>query len=280
MSSLRFLSLLFLFGMKACSSVKGAESPPSLLDQSVSSPELRRTLTTEYESSTNNFSGDRLLAVAIGYAVESNYHRAKPIYEQFLHDHPDHPRALRGIGTICALQGRYGEAAGYLKKAWSLGDVGSLQPLAVVCIKGEKDDEVETLLPALLKHKSEDIGIAHCLVGYAIAKEPPRFELLLEAIDSMPDKEFVLRDDSLLLVRKAIARIQEIDSESPLLGPILRKIVRGYQADTNSWPRERFGILGDAHRLLNDFATAENLYFEMLKDHQNDPTVLRGLGVL
>ena len=42
-----------------------------IMDQAVSSAEVRRKLITEYENSPKEFHDDRLLAVAISYAVQN-----------------------------------------------------------------------------------------------------------------------------------------------------------------------------------------------------------------
>ena len=102
----------------------------SILDQAVSSAEVRRKLIGEYEASPQTFRDDRLLAVAISYAIGNQVLKARPVYETYLKDHPDHPRALRGLGGGYILEKRYDQAIVSLRKAWSLGDVDSLSMLA------------------------------------------------------------------------------------------------------------------------------------------------------
>ena len=123
----------------------------TILDQVISSAEVRHKLIKEYESASQEFHDDRLLAVAISYAVENQIPKAKPIYERFLKDHPDHPRALRGLAGQYILEGRYDEAIVYLRKAWSLGDIDSLSMLAGSYVKANRYAEMGDLIPSLAR---------------------------------------------------------------------------------------------------------------------------------
>src|ERR1043166_9094143 len=93
--------LIFSFqgaGIKVCAQEN------SLPDSATASPEVRHKLIKEYESSPGGFRDNRLLAVAISYAKEGKFTAAVPVYKQFLNSHPDHTRALRGLGTSYVFQ--------------------------------------------------------------------------------------------------------------------------------------------------------------------------------
>src|SRR5436190_667957 len=118
-------SFLFVAALSCAAAVTN-----SILDHAASSPEFARSLIAEYESSTNGFEDDRLLAVGIAYIGEDKFDRARSVYERFLKDHPDHTRALRGFGTVNLHQERYDAAIKCFKRAWSQGDRDSLAELA------------------------------------------------------------------------------------------------------------------------------------------------------
>src|SRR5207247_3946060 len=166
-----------------------------------SSGAVRRMLIAEYESSPQSFRDDRLLAVAISYAVENQIPKARPIYEQFLKDHPNHPRALRGVGANYLAEQRYDEAIVYLRKAWSLKDVDSLSMLAASYVKSERYAQMTDLIPSLLQYSERDAELVNWLVAYAIFyKDPPDVKLVLKALASLRDEAVFLRDDTTLLI--------------------------------------------------------------------------------
>src|ERR1044071_1119856 len=156
----------------------------TIMDQAVSSRELRRRLISEYENSPKDFHDDRLLAAAISYAVQNEIAKARPIYELYLRGHPNHPRALRGLAGGYIIEKRYDQAIIYLRKAWTLGDIDSLSMLAGSYVKPGRGAE-----------------IVNWLVAYAIFyKDPPDVKLVLKALSALGDQDILQREDTAQLI--------------------------------------------------------------------------------
>ncbi|HWW00249.1 MAG TPA: hypothetical protein VNZ64_11180 [Candidatus Acidoferrum sp.] len=244
-------------------------------------------LIDQYEAKTNDFADERLLAVAISYATEDHLDKATTVYERFLQDHPRNTRALRGLG-FCYF--RKGDMAGasqppkdailYLSKAWALGDTGSLVPLGACYLATKQYDQMELLLPSLLKQKQGDADVVSCLVAYALAKDPPREDLLLSAIEGIPDKEILVRDDLAQLLAKAVERLRAIAENEPASQAILRKVVRGYEADKQAWPKVRLCAVADAYCFLGERSEAEPIYRKVLENDPDNQYALTGLGAV
>jgi tetratricopeptide (TPR) repeat protein len=244
-----------------------------------------RKVIEEYESNPGEFRGDRLLAVAISYAEAGRYDQARPIYEQFLRDHPTHARALRGLGNIHFLQKRYDEAVACLRRAWELGDQQSLAALALAHLRAGKPGGMEYLIPSLLEHKRGNVEIVNCLLAYVLDrsrkdKEPLNTRLLLEALEGLPDMDVMRRDDTALLMSEVDGRLKDHVELWNARVSILRKITRGYEADPLNWPKARRGGVADAYGILQQYGKAEPIYRLVLNDQPNDVDALWGLGTL
>jgi tetratricopeptide (TPR) repeat protein len=270
-----FLSALIWAWSVAC-----AQTGTSIVDKAASSHDIRQRLIKDYESATNSFAGDKLLAVAVSYAVEGSFDKAKGVYRHVLVDRPGNTRALRGLGTICGLEGDYSKSIHYLNKAWTLGDTDSLQPLAVSCLRAKEYDRIANLLPDLVKRRNEDIGIVNCLLGYALSTDPPNESLLLEALDGVQDKHILDDADTTQLLGDAVNRLKTEELNNKTYQAILRKIVRGYQANTNHWPRARLLAVGEAYSGLMDRSNAESIYNQILKEDPANGSALLGLGIV
>src|SRR5262249_11340047 len=150
---------------------RGQAPGPSILDQAASSTNFSKHLTADYESSTNGFEGDRLLAVGIAYLVLDQFDRALPIYERFLRQNPDNTRALRGMGSVCFNLKRYHQAIECFRKAWDKGDIDSLAGLAGTYVNLGQFDDIKDLIPALSSNKRAHPIIVDCLLSYVLTKD-------------------------------------------------------------------------------------------------------------
>jgi tetratricopeptide (TPR) repeat protein len=251
----------------------------SIIDSAASSSEVRHRLIADYEVGTNAILNDRLMVVAVSYAVESNYDKAEPVYEKYLQAHPDDLDVLRSLGICCAFQKRYEKAASYFKKGWQLGDKDALQGLAVAYLNEGHYSELEDLRPSLIKNKGGNERIATCLLGLALSKDPPDEGLILSALEEIPDKEIFLHDDTDRFLAKAIGSLQTPEANNTTYQAICRKMIRGYLVDTNTWPKKNLLDVGDAYRALMDYSNAEVLYKAALKVYPSDEHALFGLGV-
>ncbi len=278
-SKCEILASLFIFGLQ-CVEVKVCTQENSLPDSAVASQEVRRKLITEYENSPKDFHDDRLLAVAISYAIQTEIRKARPIYELYLRNHPNHPRALRGLAGGYIIEKRYDQAIIYLRRAWMLGDVDSLSMLAGSYVKASRYAEMEDLIPSLLQHSEGDAEIVNWLVAYAIFyKDPPDVKLVLKGLSALSDQDILQRDDTAELISEVVARF----GRDPVLEmaqlPVLAKIVRGYEVDPKKWPVNRRIFAADSYCLVNQHAKAEPIYREILKAEPHDIPALRGLGI-
>ena len=137
----------------------------SILDPVTSSLGFRKQLIKDYESNPETFQGDRLLAVGIGYIEVDQFEKAQPVYERFLRDHPDSLRAYRGLGTVHYYQGHFDEAIKAYRKAWSLGDLDSLGPLAGTYVNRGRYAEMQDLLSSLEQNLKDNPVIINALIS-------------------------------------------------------------------------------------------------------------------
>ena len=252
----------------------------SILDRVSASPELRKQLLKEYESNPQTFHDDRLLAVGIGYIDEDQLAKAQPVYERFIRDHPNHPRAYRGLGTVHYYQNHFDEAIKAYRKAWSLGDLNSLGPLAGTYVNRERFSEMQDLIPALEQNVKDNPVIVNCLILYAIHfKDPPDVKLVMKALAGLPDESFLENEDTAQVLREVMARFGSAPELELSQLPILVKVIKGYQSDPKKWPANRRIYVADAYNLTGQFAKGETLYREILKDIPDDMPALRGLGI-
>jgi len=273
----RFALLLQLVITSLCLPLS-ADTTNSIVDQAAASSEVRSNLIAHYERSKVGFKDDRLLAVAVGYTANGQLELAKPVYLSFLKDHPNHEGALRSLGSVCTVQENFAEAIKYLKKAWELGDTASLGNLGLSYYRSDRFQELELLLPDLIKHKENDAVIVNCLLAYALLKNVPRESLLLEALEGLPDKDLALHEDTLFLAATAANRLKSYDENNKTLNLICQKIIRGYLADTNAWPKASLPGVGEAYFLSGDCSNAEAIYKEVLRSEPDNGRVLLGLG--
>jgi len=250
------------------------------MDQAVSSADVRHELIAEYETSPQSLHDDRLLATAISYALEKQTLKAKSIYERYLKDHPNNPRALRGLAGQHIVEQRYDQAIVYLRKAWALGDVDSLSMLAGSYVKAGKYAPMEDLIPSLLQHSQGDAEIVNWLIAYAIFyKDPPDAKLVLKALVGLRDQDILQRDDTTQLLSEVVARFGRDPALEMAQLPILSKLIRGYEADPQKWPANRRIYVADSYCLVGEHAKGEPLYREVLKENPDDVPALRGLGI-
>jgi tetratricopeptide (TPR) repeat protein len=260
-----------------CGSGAAAES---IMDQAVSSADVRRELITEYETSLQRLQDDRLLAVAISYAKEGKYTNAVPVYKRFLVSHPKQIRALRGLGTTYLYLERHEEAINYLRKSWSLGDIDSLSTLAVAYVRSGKYAQMEDLVSALVQHSQGDAEIVNCLIAYAIFyKDPPDAKLVLKALAGLRDQDILQRDDTTQLLSEVVARFGRDPALEMAQLPVLGKIIHGYEADPQKWPANRRTYVADSYCLAGQHTKGEPIYRELLKENPDDVSALRGLGI-
>jgi tetratricopeptide (TPR) repeat protein len=232
----------------------------------------------DYEAAPKMFADDRLLAIAISYALETNYAKAVDIYQLFLKDHPDNTRALRGMGMIYSIQGRDQEALAPLSKAWSLGDAKSLQGLTATRLALGQYDEVTKLLPDLRVQMSNNLGIVNCLIDYSLDVRPSRPDLLVEAVNSVPDDQIRVVEDSAHLMSQVIVKIWSVDPNNEAVHIVAKKVIHAYFANTNAWPTDSLLGVGDAFFISRQYPTAEALYRGILNQQPDNAGALVTLG--
>lgn len=252
----------------------------SLADQALASASIRQNLITGYEVSPGDFRNERLLAVAISYATEKRWSKAESVYQTLLRDSPNNTRGLRGLASCYWDDGRVEKAIPYLKKAWSLGDIDSLVPLGACYLATRNYDQMEALVPELLKEKHRDTDVVSCLLAYALTTDPPKEELISQAIDALPDKEVLARDDIAHQLATAVERLEKLSETEATAQKIFRKTIRGYVADKQSWPKVRLCAVGDAYFFLGERSHAQDIYNEVLLTQPDNSDAHIGLGLV
>lgn len=169
------------------------------VDDLVSTESSRMELIEAYGKSPAAVSGNRLLATGISFVMAGNLERAEEAFKKYVDTNSSNPRAYRGLGNICMMQGRLDEATGYFKIGWKLKDVDSLRTLSVALLSAEKPDEVRKLLPDLLANKDKNIEIVNVLMALAV-EEPQDKELFLKAFSGLPVAAALSREDTALLI--------------------------------------------------------------------------------
>jgi tetratricopeptide (TPR) repeat protein len=273
------LTLILLLGVTLSASFVDAQDS-SLFDRVVFFPEIRQKLIADYESSPTNLIDDRLLAVAIGYAVESNYNKAKPVYLRYLEEHPNQPRALRGLGSIMYLEGDYDASIKLLAESWSLGDIDSLEPLAYCCLLTKKYDQMERLLAPLLQNKQHRLDIVDCLLAYALVKDPPDENLIVVSLEGVGGRDIVTNAETARVFDEVANRLKAIDETNKTLQILCSKITDSYNADPNVWPNDKLTAVGDAYFLLRDYTNADAIYRQVLKYWPKNRNALFGVGTI
>ena len=270
--------LLVLITLLSSIGVRAATN--SIPDEAVASPSVRQSLIAGYEVSPSDFHGERLLAVAISYSVEKRLTQARTVYQSFLRDYPNNARGLRGLASCYWDEGHADAAIPYLKKAWSLGDVYSLVPLGACYLATRNFDQMETLVPELLKQKQRDQDAVSCLLAYALTTDPPKEELISETIDALPDKDILARDDIAQQLATAVERLEKLSVIDATGQKILRKIISGYLEDKQSWPKVRLCAVGDAYLFLGERTRAHDIYDQVLLAQPKNSDAHVGLGLI
>lgn len=251
----------------------------SIVDSAANSPEVRHQLVAKYETSTNEVRNDQLLATAVSYAIEGNFKKAEPVYKQYLAGNPDNVRALRGLGQCYLSQRHFDEAITCFKKSLALGDNTSLRMLAVSYLNSGRYSEMEPIVPALAQQKTTDNYIPFYLIEYASSKDPPDEELISEALDAIPDQQILPDDNDARIIEKAIKRLYTPELNNETRKSILRKIIRGYEANTNAWPKRNLLAVAEAYNGLLRFSEAEVFYKRVLENYPQEGNALLGLGI-
>ena len=208
------------------------EAGSAAISKPAPSPEQ---LLRDYETTPQEFRDDRLLEVGVAYAEAGRLDRALPVYGQFLRDHPSHPKALRGLGNIYYLLRNYDQAVVYLGRARELGDPEALSVLGLSYLKAGRPNDMRSLIPELLDNRKDDPDVVNVLIGYVLdvsakTHQAPDSDLLLKAVDALPDRDCLKRDDTTLLLVEAVRRLGYINKAHAARVAILRKIIRGYEA--------------------------------------------------
>ena len=278
--NLNLLKYLFILAGLWClgpSSLKGETN--SIVDRALESSGVRASLIADYEARGSDFHDERLLAVAVSYLTEKRFVQAESTYKSFLQDSPKNSRGLRGLGLCYWEDGHPDEGIPYFRKAWSLADIDSLAPLGASYLATSNFSEIEHLVPDLLKFKQTSTDIVAVLLAYALKVEPVKAEIISQAIEGLPDKQVLERDDIAQQLATAIERLRSISETDATADKILRKIIRGYLEDKEAWPKVRLCAVGDAYFFLGERAHAHELYSQVLLTQPGNSDAQVGLAL-
>jgi len=139
---------------------------------------------------------------------------------------------------------------------------------------------MDDLIIPLQQHANGNPVIVNSLVAYAIFyKDPPDAKLVFKALADLPDQDILQREDTTQLISEVLARFGRSPGLELAQLPILRKVIRGFEADSQKWPANRRSQVADCYGLVGEYAKAEAIYHEVLKESPNDVPSLRGLGI-
>jgi tetratricopeptide (TPR) repeat protein len=155
---------------------------------------------------------DLLLSRALQSVKQKEFSEAERLYKRILQKNPHHERALRGLGSVHALNDDPQQAIEYYRRAVILGDVPSLRMLAGMYVKTEDIEKIGELVPELLAHKHEGQEFLNYLVVYAMkSRDRDLFERTLKDVSP----EYIqAREDTSQLVAKA-SEVFESDGTTP-----------------------------------------------------------------
>lgn len=148
----------------------------------------RKDVIKNYEQDPSAWKPEELLLAAVCYANQKEYEKARPLYESYLAAHADSKRARRGLGLIYFLGHDNARAKSTFKKGWEMGDLASLNNLAVVYESLGEYDEMRPLVTDLLAHKKEDMEIIGLLIVWAGNSPQPSKKVFDEAIEGLSDE--------------------------------------------------------------------------------------------
>lgn len=251
------------------------------VDAAIASADVRHKLMSEYEAATNSFHDGRLLAVAVSYASEAQYTQAIPVYQQFLSAHSGNVRALRGLGNCYSILGHYDKAVKLFEQAWSMGDANSLPALANGYLMTTNYDRMEQLLPSLLQHETNNVPIVYYLMCYANAQKPIDEALFLQAVNGLPDTNWLASIDIADQLDYAVRQLAPpVDYSGVILPPppitnellkvIFNKTIRGYNLDPDGWPTNCLIGVAGAYFFRGEYAKAEPVLINHLKYDPNN----------
>jgi tetratricopeptide (TPR) repeat protein len=126
-----------------------------------------------------------LLKEGIELAKQGNISEAEPIYQKVIKLNPGNAKALRGLGSMRAMTGKWEQAEYYFQRAKETdGDYKSIRLLSAVYYETEQLEKIEEYIPELLKHKLDGENTLDIVLVYAINENDQ--ELFEEALKDVP----------------------------------------------------------------------------------------------
>lgn len=149
----------------------------------------RPELLKYYESHREKFKPEELLPIAICYAQERQYDKARSVYEEYVQAVPLDARAWRGLGNIDLLTGQPERAITNYSKALSLGDTESTRLLAAAYYATGQFEALRAMAENLEEYAlkqapsaAERFEALDLLLLCAMRAEPPDIALIDRAI--------------------------------------------------------------------------------------------------
>jgi hypothetical protein len=122
---------------------------------------------------------------------------------------PNSTRGIRGLGNSYFFQKKFDDAIAEYRKGWSLGDVDCLRQAAATYVALYRFEDMEDLIPSLVKHKEEDTEIVEALLAYSIRKKLPNQKLFEEITSSLTDDVILSRDQTTEIVIEGLTLFKD-----------------------------------------------------------------------
>lgn len=288
-----FMKIFLLLAMTACFSLNAQTPvPPQTNTTLITNPSVGptnklsdeggtavpQTLAADvrdYEQHPENWQGGKLISVARGYALETNYEQAIVVFKKLLAVQPDNTNAIRGLGNCYSLIQKNEAAVAQYKQGWALGDDSSLVCLAnQYCWYTQQYQELKPLIPDLLKvrERATDPDIKHEITNdlllYSLNTPLPAGRaVFLKAIDGLSDEFILERKDTAEIVIHGLETFGFQDRASQLgkkrADQEGKEALLLYEAGTTEYRTGNFtGAIADLSKAIELLPTNATFYFK------------------
>jgi tetratricopeptide (TPR) repeat protein len=217
--------------------------------------------------------------LALSYLNNHDLKSSQTLLEEVLKEDPDNADAIGGLGRIKASERQYPEAEKLFERALKLEpDHFTTQfYLAELLIEQKKYAEAQAILEKLVKRDPKATWVALALQRASLG---PFFDKVEDLVKKGDEKEaLALLKDKLASDPKHLEiylRLSQLYSQMQLYPEAADILNQGLKI----FPKEQSLLiaLGFVHLEKGDLNQAKNLFGEILKENENDPEALTGMG--
>lgn len=139
---------------------------------SIDNSAVNQLIIKAYEQNAAAWGAGQLYLVGICYVAEKRLDEAQKTFLTLADDDPDQARTWRALGQVYHMKSEYSKAEECYNRAWRIGkDVPALTMLAGLKVQTNDLPSLKRLVPDLLIHQRDDVGIQKVLLSYCIMVE-------------------------------------------------------------------------------------------------------------